>query len=146
MIKRKKIINCHKVINLNSYDCFKKISKNLKSYLIDVRTRPEWEFVGVPDLSAINNSTIFISWQEYPEMNINKNFEKHVTQKNIKKNDYIFLICRSGQRSLKAAEYLSSLGYKHCFNISDGFEGNKNNTSHRSKIRGWKFNNLPWKQ
>ena len=146
MIKRKKIINSYKVTNLNSYDCFKKISTNLKSYLIDVRTKPEWEFVGVPDLSTINNSTIFISWQEYPEMNINKNFEKHVVQKNINKNDYIFLICRSGRRSLKAAEYLSSLGYKHCFNISDGFEGNKNNTNHRSKIRGWKFNNLPWKQ
>ena len=146
MIKRKKNKNIHKVINLNSYDCFKKISTNLKSYLIDVRTKPEWEFVGVPDLSTINNSTIFISWQEYPEMNINKNFEKNVAQKNINKKDYIFLICRSGRRSLKAAEYLSSLGYKHCFNISDGFEGNKDNTNHRSKIGGWKFNNLPWKQ
>ena len=146
MIKRKKIINSYKVTNLNSYDCFKKISTNLKSYLIDVRTKPEWEFVGVPDLSTINNSTIFISWQEYPEMNINKNFEKNVAQKNINKKDYIFLICRSGRRSLKAAEYLSSLGYKHCFNISDGFERNKDNTNHRSKIGGWKFNNLPWKQ
>ena len=47
MIKRKKIINSHKVINLNSYDCFKKISTNLKSYLIDVRTKPEWEFTGI---------------------------------------------------------------------------------------------------
>ena len=79
-------------------------------------------------------------------MNINKNFEKYVFQKNIKKNDYIFLICRSGSRSLKSAEYLSSLGYKHCFNVSDGFEGDKDNISHRSNISGWKYNNLPWKQ
>jgi len=144
MIKRKN--NNYKVINLNSFDCFKKISENPKSYLIDVRTKPEWELVGVPDLTTINNATIFISWEEYPEMNINSSFEKHVAKKNIKKNDYIFLICRSGHRSLKAAEYLLSLGYKNCFNISDGFEGDKDNINHRSKINGWKFNNLPWKQ
>ena len=144
MIKRKN--NNYKVINLNSFDCFKKISENPKSYLIDVRTKPEWELVGVPDLTTINNATIFISWEEYPEMNINSSFEKHVAQKNIKKNDYIFLICRSGHRSLMAAEYLLSLGYKNCFNISDGFEGDKDNINHRSKINGWKFNNLPWKQ
>jgi len=132
--------------SINSTECFDKLSKNSKSYLIDVRTKPEWEFVGVPDLSNTNNSTLFISWQEYPEMNINKNFEKHIFQKNIGKNDYIFLICRSGSRSLKAAKYLSSLGYKHCFNVSDGFEGNKDNINHRSTINGWKFSNLPWKQ
>ena len=150
MANRKNIINNEiskqKVINLNSFECFKKISENFKSYLIDVRTKPEWQFVGVPDLSSINNSTIFISWQEYPEMNINRNFEKHVVQKSITKNDNIFLICRSGQRSLKAAEYLSSVGYQNCFNVLDGFEGEKDNINHRSSLSGWKFNNLPWKQ
>ena len=142
----KKIIRNFKVINITSIGCFKKISENSESYLVDVRTKPEWVFVGVPDLSKINNSTIFISWQNYPKMKINKNFEKNISKQNIKKNDYIFLICRSGARSLKAAVYLSSLGYRHCYNVSDGFEGDKNNIYHRSKINGWKFSNLPWKQ
>ena len=36
--------------------------------------------------------------------------------------------------------------YHHCFNITDGFEGEKNNLNQRSTINGWKYNNLPWKQ
>jgi len=79
-------------------------------------------------------------------MTINKNFEKQVTSENIKKNDNIFLICRSGNRSFKAAQYLLSRGYKNCFNISDGFEGKKDSVNHRSSLNGWKYNNLPWKQ
>ena len=54
------------------------MSENSKSYLIDVRTKPEWLFVGVPDLSIINKNTIFVSWEEFPLMNKNKYFEKEI--------------------------------------------------------------------
>ena len=132
--------------NITSYKCFNKLSETSDSYLIDVRTKPEWEFIGVPDLSSLNKKTTFISWLEYPKMNINKNFHKQVVLTKIKKDDNIFLICRSGSRSFYAAKYLTSCGYKHCYNVSDGFEGDKNNLNHRSSINGWKVNNLPWKQ
>lgn len=135
-----------KVQNINSLECFKKLSSNKEAYLVDVRTTSEWKFVGVPDLTIIDNSTVFISWEEYPDMDINTNFEKQIMQKNIKKNDHIFLICRSGTRSLKAAQNLLLFGYKNCYNVSDGFEGQKNNIGQRSNINGWKFNKLPWKQ
>ena len=79
-------------------------------------------------------------------MNTNKNFENQLLEENVEKNDDIFLICRSGTRSFYAAKYLFSCGYSHCFNVLDGFEGNKNNLSQRSTINGWKFNNLPWNQ
>ena len=131
---------------LTSSECFDQLSKISNSYLIDVRTTPEWEFVGVPDLSSINKNVIFISWQLYPEMNINSLFENQVTKSNIKKDDKLFLICRSGSRSFDAAKFLSSVGYYYCFNIADGFEGDKNSLNQRSTINGWKYNNLPWKQ
>jgi rhodanese-related sulfurtransferase len=134
------------VKDITSVTCFNKLSEIANSYLIDVRTKPEWQFIGVPDLSSLNKKTIFISWHEYPEMNINKNFENRVIEANIEKNDNIFLICRSGARSLHAALYLESHGYNHCCNVSDGFEGYKNSTNQRSTINGWKFNILPWKQ
>ena len=131
--------------NITSIECFNKLSEISNSYLIDIRTKPEWEFIGVPDLSSLNKKTIFISWHVYPEMKINSLFENQITESNIKKNDKLFLICRSGNRSFQAAKFLSSFGYNNCFNIIDGFEGDKNNINQRSTINGWKYNNLPWK-
>ena len=134
------------IASINSLDCFEILKKNKKSHLIDVRCQPEWEFVGVPDLSSINKHTFFITWQLYPDLKLNENFETEIIRSNIKKNDSIFLICRSGQRSIKAAQFLNQLGYKNCFNVSDGFEGDKDLNNHRSTLSGWKLNRLPWKQ
>jgi len=134
------------VESISSIECFNKLFQISNSYLIDVRTRHEWEFVGVPDLSSLNKTTLFISWHKYPEMNINNSFEAQVVATNIKKHETIFLICRSGTRSFYAANHLLSCGYKRSFNVSDGFEGDKDNLNQRSNINGWKYNNLPWKQ
>ena len=134
------------VKNITSIECFNKLSETSNSFLIDVRTKPEWEFIGIPDLSSLNKNTIFISWHIYPEMKINLFFENKLFESNIKKNDKLFLICRSGTRSYYAAKFLISHGYNHCFNIADGFEGKKNTLNQRSAINGWKYHNLPWKQ
>ena len=134
------------VKNITSVECFNRLSEISNSYLIDIRTKPEWELIGVPDLSSLNKKTILIAWHEYLEMNINKNFENQVAGMNIEKNDNIFLICRSGTRSFHAAKHLASYGYNHCYNVSDGFEGYKNSLNQRSTINGWKCNKLPWKQ
>jgi rhodanese-related sulfurtransferase len=56
------------------------------------------------------------------------------------------LLCRSGARSRSAAEFLTSQGYKKCFNCSEGFEGTHNDFGQRGKVNGWKFADLPWKQ
>jgi len=135
------------VTEINSLDCFEILQEKKQSHLIDVRTQPEWDFVGVPNLSSINKQTICISWLIYPDMKINENFRKDINSCYIEKDDSIFLMCRSGQRSLKAAEYLNQqLGYENCYNVSDGFEGDKDLSQHRSKLNGWKWNRLFWKQ
>ena len=136
----------YKIIEINSYDCFDILKKNIQTHLIDVRTQSEWELVGVPDLTSNNKQTIFISWHLNPEMRINDNFGTEILHSKIKKDDIIFLICRSGRRSLEAAQYLNKLGYNNCYNVFDGFEGNKDLNNHRSKLNGWKYNKLPWKQ
>ena len=132
--------------NISSKECFKILSNKTDSYLIDVRTLPEWKFIGVPDLFPINKETIFVSWQIYPQMNENKNFEKQILDLGIQKNNNLYFICRSGQRSLCAAKLLINNGFTCCFNIHDGFEGDLNQHKKRSLINGWKYNNLPWKQ
>jgi rhodanese-related sulfurtransferase len=79
-------------------------------------------------------------------MKINSSFKNQVIESNIKYDDKLFLMCRSGVRSLNAAKFLISCGYNYSFNVSDGFEGDKNNRSQRSTINGWAYHNLPWKQ
>ena len=132
--------------DISSLRCFNRLSDKTDSYLVDVRTSPEWKFVGIPDLSIIKKQTIFVSFLIYPEMNENKNFEKEILDQGIKKNDHLYFICRSGQRSLNASELLINKGFYNCFNVVDGFEGEPNSHKKRSLINGWKYNNLPWKQ
>ena len=132
--------------NISSRECFEKLSIEVNSQLIDVRTKPEWIYVGVPDLSSINKKVIFVSWQVYPEMGTNKFFENQILESNIKKDNNLYFICRSGNRSNNAAEFLASRGFSNCFNVIDGFEGKLNHECQRALIDGWQFNNLPWKQ
>ena len=132
--------------NITSIECFNKLSEIYNSYLIDVRTGPEWIYVGVPDLSSLNKKVIFVSWQVYPEMGINKFFENQILQSNIKKDSNLYFICRSGKRSYNAAEFLTYRGFSNCFNVIDGFEGKLNYDRKRALIDGWQFNNLPWIQ
>ena len=68
-------------------------------YLIDVRTPEEFKSGYLED--AIN-----IEWQNIKNLN-----------KEIKKDDKIYLYCRSGNRSGKATDILINLGYKNVKNI-----------------------------
>ena len=122
------------------------LKSNEDSYLIDCRTKAEWQFVGVPDLSSIEKKVSLIEWQAFPAMNLNQNFLEEVVNSGIKSNDSILIICRSGGRSKSAAEYLTSNGFEHCFNCKYGFEGSHDSNDHRGNLNGWKFSKLPWKQ
>ena len=131
---------------ISSKQCFERLSEESSSYLVDVRTKPEWLFVGLPDLQSLNKQTICVSWNVYPNMEINVNFESEILESGINKQDAIFLICRSGNRSSDAAEFLTSRGFTNCFNVKDGFEGEIGPNHQRSTINGWKYSKLPWKQ
>ena len=79
-------------------------------------------------------------------MGTNNFFENQILESNIKKDNNLYFICRSGNRSNNAAEFLTSRGFSNCFNVIDGFEGKLNHERQRALIDGWQFNNLPWKQ
>ena len=115
--------------------------------LVDVRTEAEWNFVGMPDLSKLNKNVIYSSWQLFPEMSHNSHFVNFVSSKvGSNKSALLLFLCRSGVRSRFAAHAMHQVGYSHCFNILEGFEGSKDGSGHRGKRDGWKFHNLPWKQ
>ena len=116
--------------------------------LLDVRTSMEFEYVGHP-VSAIN-----VPWQEAPDWSVNKDFadmvRKTLSTKMGPEVDIellpVLTICRSGKRSLAAAETLLKSGFKKVYNIEQGFEGDRDGAKHRNTINGWRHHNLPWEQ
>jgi rhodanese-related sulfurtransferase len=114
--------------------------------LVDVRTLPEWQFTGVPDLRGIGQEVMMVSWKTYPQFQLNPDFSKELSQKIPSKDTPIFFICRSGGRSLDAAKAMSAAGYTYCFNVSGGFEGEPDSSGKRCTKEGWKVANLPWSQ
>ena len=114
--------------------------------LIDVRTAPEWNYVGLPDLSKAGKEALCCEWQSFPTMCKNPHFAAEVSQASIAKDAPIYLLCRSGVRSKNAAILLTGLGYQRCYNVAGGFEGDKDASGHRGKTGGWKYAGLPWIQ
>jgi rhodanese-related sulfurtransferase len=120
--------------------------KDQKAVLVDVRTIPEWAYVGVPDLRAVGKKAGFICWQLYPQMQVDAEFVARVEQFVADKSAPIYFICRSGARSRAAAIAITAAGYEHCYNVAGGFEGDVDGEGHRGKTNGWKASNLPWVQ
>ena len=111
-----------------------------RAVLIDVRDPVEFSFVGHP-VGAVN-----VPWKFAPDMRPNPEFLDQVSQMAIDKATPLFLLCRSGQRSLAAANALAEAGYTDLTNIEEGFEGPMDQEKHRSNVAGWRFLGLPWVQ
>ena len=107
--------------------------------LVDVRTRAELDWVGrVPD-------AVEIEWQIYPSMKPNPHFINQLEQQ-VEKESLVLFICRSGVRSNAAAAAATQAGYTACYNILEGFEGEKDADEHRNTTGGWRVAGLPWEQ
>jgi len=114
--------------------------------LVDVRTDAEWNFVGVPNLEGAAKEPVLIPWQTYPTMQRNAGFIEHLRAAGLTPEHKIYFLCRSGARSLAAAQAASAAGFPTVFNIADGFEGPVGPDGHRGAVAGWKAEGLPWHQ
>ncbi len=132
--------------DIGSREAWEVLAREPKAKLVDVRTVPEWTFIGVPDLSSLNKRTVCVCWQGYPDMAVNPRFAEQVAEAGVGPEDTVLLLCRSGQRSRNAAQALTSLGYRTCYNVADGFEGGHDEHGHRGTREGWKVAELPWRQ
>lgn len=118
-----------------------------KAVLIDVRTRPEWAFVGVPELSSIGKTPHFLEWALWPDNAAHPDFVGAVRAAGVPEDAPVLLLCRSGVRSKHAAIALTAAGFTRCYNIEDGFEGHLDDHKHRGAgDTGWKSQGLPWVQ
>jgi rhodanese-related sulfurtransferase len=122
------------------------LNANPQAVLIDVRTPPEWQFVGIPDLSSLGRQPLFVPWALYPAMEINRDFAAHVAVAAKEPDAPLLFLCRSGGRSRSAAVAMTAAGYQACYNIAGGFEGDPDAQRHRGTLNGWKVDGLPWLQ
>ena len=122
------------------------LQKEKGAVLIDVRTDAEWNFVGLPDLAEAAKQPLLIPWQLYPSMQVNGAFAEHLRRAGLTPENKLFFICRSGARSLAAAQAAQVAGFPHAFNVADGFEGPVDAEGHRGQVAGWKADGLPWLQ
>jgi rhodanese-related sulfurtransferase len=122
------------------------LRSNPQAQLVDVRTDAEWTYVGLADLSAAGKQPLLIPWQVFPRMGVNENFIEQMKQAGVTPAHHIYFLCRSGVRSLAAAQAAKTAGFPHAFNIADGFEGPPDGEGHRGNVAGWKADGLPWRQ
>jgi rhodanese-related sulfurtransferase len=117
-----------------------------RAQLCDVRTDAEWNFVGLPDLSALGKQAVLVPWQLYPAMQLNRAFADHLREAGLEPEHRLYFICRSGARSRAAAAAAQAAGFPHAYNIADGFEGPTDAAGRRGQVAGWKADGLPWRQ
>jgi rhodanese-related sulfurtransferase len=156
------------ILSIEAYDMLNTVPD---TYLIDVRTRAEYQMVGHPigaylfpymfmtnELKKIDDTYLYAFDVK------NKEFVQEIS-KVFKKTDNLLIICRDGVRSAQAAEELMKAGFKNVYDVEDGFEGPlfpafQNSNKHkfyrqlakRNKVYGynhrrhygWQWFGLPW--
>ncbi len=109
-----------------------------QAVLVDVRTDAERAWVGfVPDAQPL-------AWKQWPGMAMNPDFDAGIQALGADGRKLV-LLCRSGVRSVAAAQRATELGLQ-AYNILEGFEGDPDAAAQRGKLGGWRFHGLPWRQ
>ena len=109
--------------------------------LVDVRTEGEWAHIGVPDVSALGTEPVFIQWN-LASGDRNPAFLAELAAA-VPAEKPLVVLCRSGARSIAAAEAATAAGYT-AYNVLEGFEGVPDSYGDRV-VNGWKNRKLPWK-
>jgi rhodanese-related sulfurtransferase len=129
-----------------------------KTLFIDVRTRAEVNFLGMPTVADANIPYMemdkLYSWDEKkavfkldPNSDFTAAIAERIAAKGMTKSDPIIVICRSGDRSAAAANLLAKAGYTKVYSVVDGFEGDMAKdgpNAGKRAVNGWKNAGLPW--
>jgi rhodanese-related sulfurtransferase len=126
-------------------DAYAALAAEEDAVLVDVRTTAEWNYVGFPDLSALGKRVVYVEWQRFSDGAVNGDFVEQLQDVGLPDGAPIYFICRSGVRSIAAAEAATRAGLGPAYNILEGFEGPTDENGHRA-VSGWKNSGLPWRQ
>jgi rhodanese-related sulfurtransferase len=126
-------------------EAWRLLSTNPEAVLVDCRTDAEWRFVGVPDLTTLEREVVYVEWNRV-DGSRNESFVDDLVAAGVTAGDRpVVFLCRSGNRSIGAAEAATAAGIAPSYNVLDGFEGHLDGRRHRGGT-GWRAVGLPWKQ
>ena len=140
-----------------AYDMKKKDAKGVA--LFDIRTRAEAVYVGMAtDVDAlvpfVEHQEIMSDWDEKrtmyklePNQDFVSEIERRLKELGLAKDAPVILLCRSGDRSSKAADRLQAAGYTRVYSVAEGFEGDRASDGSKKGqrvVNGWKNSDLPW--
>jgi len=126
-----------------------------KVLFLDVRTRAEAQFLGMAD--GIDALVPYVEFQDFmtdwddrrgfyklePFNDFVPEVARRLKEKGLTKDDPVVLMCRSGERSSRAADLLTDSGYQRVYTVVYGFEGELSEKGRRN-VNGWKNAGLPW--
>jgi rhodanese-related sulfurtransferase len=127
--------------------------------LFDVRTRAEAMYVGWPgDADAlvpfVEHPELMTEWDDKrhmyklePNQDFVPELERRLKDMGLARDATIILICRSGDRSSKAADRLQAAGFGKVYSVAEGVEGDTAKDGAQAGqrvVNGWKNANLPW--
>jgi rhodanese-related sulfurtransferase len=127
--------------------------------LIDVRTRAEAMYVGMAGAADalvpyVEHQEIMSDWDDKRTMyklEPNQDFVPEIARRlqelGLGQDATVILICRSGDRSSKAADRLQAAGYTKVYSVTEGFEGDRAGDGPdkgQRVVNGWKNAKLPW--
>jgi rhodanese-related sulfurtransferase len=131
-------------------EAWEMLTSDPKAQLVDVRTLAEWNFVGVPDITALGRQVHCVEWQTFPSGAPNPAFVEQASAAlaaaGAESGTAVLFLCRSGGRSRAAAIAMTQAGFQKALNVAGGFEGDLDGVRHRGQRNGWKAQGLPWKQ
>ena len=136
------------VDDIDAGDVWERLAAEPSAVLIDVRTQAEWVNIGVPNLAAIGKQLLMVEWMSLPDKQLNPLFadqlESALESIEAGRDAELYFICRSGIRSLAAAQVMVNAGYRACYNVASGFEGPGEGDKQSGKPAGWVASGLPW--
>lgn len=130
-----------------------------RTLFLDVRTRAEAMYVGMPTAADalvpyVEHQEMMTDWDERrhmyqlePNSDFIQEAEIRLKEKGLAKTDRVILICRSGDRSARAADLLANAGFTRVYSIAEGFEGDSAKDGPKAGqriVNGWKNAGLPW--
>jgi rhodanese-related sulfurtransferase len=121
--------------DLSPTEAYDLVRDDPDAVLVDVRTQEEWDQVGVPDLSELGKQVVLLEWQHGPQRVPNQAFVTELAAA-VPEGAHVVMICRSGVRSVAAADAATAAGIAPAYNVLEGFEGG----------RGWQRSDLPWRR
>lgn len=109
--------------------------------LVDVRTNAERDWVGRVTIPEAQHAAV--QWSTWPGGVPNPDFLAQLSAV-AGKDEVLLFLCRSGVRSRHSAKLATENGYTRCYDILEGFEGDKDGAGHRKTVGGWCKAGLPW--